>query len=115
MTDSLAEAASVFRDGCFQLIRTTGFYERGVYKRLDPVISWHKGDFQPASQADVERLPEGSRSNGAIVLFTDLELRPAEAPNAVADRIAYKGVQYEVSGAENWRSHNRYTLTKVGQ
>ena len=115
MMGPLKAAAGIFHDCPFQLIHTSGFYDRGVYKRQGTTITWHKGDFQPAGERDIQRLPEGSRADGAMVLFTCLELQTAESPNAVADRVVYKGALYEVSGLNDWQSHNRYTLTKVGQ
>lgn len=115
MNGPLKGAAAVWYDQCFQLLRTTGWYDRGVYKRGTPTITMHMGRFQPASQRDIQRLPEGSRADGAVVLFTDCELRTTEADNQVADRIMYRSTEYEVSGVEEWESHGRYTLTKVGQ
>lgn len=109
------QAAAIWYVHCFQLIRTEGFYDRGVYQRINTEVSSHKGNVQPAQQADIDRLPEGSRTDGAVTLFTDLALRTSESPNAIADRIMYQGVEYEVSGVERWPSHSRYTLTKVGQ
>ena len=115
MMGPLKAAAGVFHNAPFQLIRTTGFYDRGVYKRQEPTITWHTGDFQPAGERDIQRLPEGTRADGALVLFSCLELRTSESPNALADRVAYRGTMYEVSGVNDWQSHTRYTLTKVGQ
>lgn len=111
----LATAAATWYRHCFQRIRSTGYYDRGSYVRADPDLSWHRGNIQPASQADVLRLPEGSRTDGAVVLFTDVEMRTYEAPNTLADRVMYGGVEYTVSNASVWESHKKYTLTKVGQ
>ncbi len=115
MSLSPTQAAAFWYRHPFQLLRRAGYYDRGVYQTRACAPTWHKGNFQPAGQRDVDRLPEGSRTDGAVVLFTDVELRTTDAPNAVADRVAYQGVTYEVSGLERWPSHKRYTLTKVGQ
>jgi len=111
----LATAAGRWYVHCFQLVRGDGFYERGVYRKLPPKLSWQRGNIQPAAQADIERLPEGSRSDGAVTVFTGAFMRTAAAPNQLADRIMWQGVEYEISMAEYWPSHNRYLCTKVGQ
>lgn len=111
----LAAAARTHYRHCYQCKRAQGFYDRGVYVRLTPDLTCHRGNFQPAAQKDIQRLPEGSRADGAVTLYSDVEHKTAEAPNQVADRILYNGTEYEVSTAEYWSSHNRYILTKVGQ
>lgn len=111
----LAGAARTWYRHCYQAKRTAGFYDKGVYVRLTPDLTCHRGNFQPAGQKDIQRLPEGSRADGAQTLYTDVEHQTAEAPNQVADRIIYNGTEYEVSTADYWSSHNRYVLTKVGQ
>lgn len=114
--NALQHAAASWYRHCFQLVRSHGFYDRGVYRKAStPDISWQRGNIQPASQGDIERLPEGTRSDGAVTVFTGAFMRTAAAPNQVADRIMFKGVEYEVSQVEYWASHNRYVCTKVGQ
>ena len=112
---SPTQAAKVWYNKAFQLKRTSGFYDRGVYQRRGTELSWHKGNFQPSGQRDIERLPEGSRADGSVVLFTCVSMRTAEAGQGVADRVLFKGTEYEVSTVEAWPSHYRYVLTKVGQ
>jgi len=115
MNDALKEAAGFWYTQCFQIKRIAGFYDRGEYVRLQPSLSWAQGNIQPAGKLDIERLPEGARADGALTVFTDACLQTAEAPNQVADRVLYKGVEYEVSGVERWPTYNRYVWTKVGQ
>lgn len=115
MTNALANAAAGWYRHCFQLVRAEGFYQRGVYKRLAPRLSWQRGNIQPASQRDIERLPEGTRADGAIKVFSGVFMRTAEAPNQLADRIMYKGTEYEIGSASYWESHNVYVCAKVGQ
>lgn len=103
-----------YRD-CFQIIRTEGYYDRGVYKKTGSKPMPGRGNIQPASQKDTERLAEGSRTDGAVSLFTSLVLRPVDSPNTVADRIMFKGIEYEVSTAEYWPAFNKYVCTKVAQ
>jgi hypothetical protein len=112
----LRDALTTRHVHCFQVKRAKGFYDKGVYRRLgEPELIWARGDIQPASQEQVERLPEGARADGAITIFTLTHLRTSESPNSVADKVLYQGVEYEVSQAERWPSHHAYTCTKVGQ
>lgn len=113
----LAGAARMFYRHSFQLKRMAGFYDQatGHYVKLDPAFSWHRGNFMPASQVQIQRLPEGSRADGSQSLYTAAELITAESPNQIADRVMFNGVEYEVTAGERWASHNWYIVTKVGQ
>jgi hypothetical protein len=93
----------------------TGFYSRGHYIKGEPAYSWHRGNFMAPEQWQIQRLPEGSRIDGAVTLYTAAELVTAGSPNQTADRILFKGTEYEVSAGERWTSHNWYILTKAGQ
>jgi hypothetical protein len=101
----------------YQRLRAEGYYDQdtGHYVRLTPETSWHRGNFMPAGQKQIERLPEGTRADGAQTLYTDADLRTGEAPNQVADRVMYNGTEYAVSATSGWASHNWYVMTKVGQ
>jgi hypothetical protein len=112
---ALKQAAGVWYRHRFQMVRAEGFYDNGTYKRLPPQLSWQRGNIQPASQRDVERLPEGARADGAVTVFSGALMRTHGSPNELADRIMYNGTEYEVSTAAYWESHNVYTCTKVGQ
>lgn len=111
----LKSAARFWYRHRFQRKRAKGFYDRGVYVRVKPEYSWHSGNFMPVGQSQVERLPEGARSDSTLTLYTDAELVTAEAPNQVADRVLFDGVEYEASSGQKWLSHNWYIVTKVGQ
>jgi hypothetical protein len=111
----LAGAARRWYKHRYQLKRTAGFYDSGQYVRLPPTTSFHSGNFMAPSQKQIERLPVGSRADGAQTLYTDVALRTAESPNQLADRVLFNGTEYEVSSGEQWASHNWYIVTKVGQ
>lgn len=101
---------------CFIRIRPKGFYSSGVFVPTTPEESFCRGNIQPASQEDIERLPEGARSDGAVTVFTLADLKTAEvSPTKVADRIRHDDTLYEVSSVSHWPSNNRVVCTKVGQ
>jgi hypothetical protein len=111
----LAGAARMFYRHRFQLKRTTGFYDRGHYVRLPPTYGWHKGNLMAPSREQTQRLPEGTRIDGALTLYTDVFLQTTKSPNEIADRIIWGNVEYEVTDGERWASHKWYILTKVEQ
>ena len=111
----LRQAAGRWYVHCFQVLRTEGFYDQGIYRKTKSDAFFCKGNLQPASQATVDRLPEGARRDGALTAYSDVRLRTADSPNTVADRVLYNGVEYEISGFEHWASHSEYVLTKVSQ
>lgn len=57
-----------------------------------------------ATGEQLERLPEGSRSTEAIAVFAfDTDLRAGRAAGGLpADRIAYRGEQWEVQLVDRW-------------
>lgn len=109
-----------------EVIRRTGFYDKGRWRPTDgdpvPIMA----NVQPAPRDVVQRLPEGSRNKGAIVLFAirDLrqlgDLRVAAAatptsPEVLGDKLVVAGVEYVLEAVEPWASHRRYVATRHGQ
>lgn len=79
-----------------------------------------RGSFQPATAKDLQRLPEGQRTNAVVALFTDCELLTGDAPSTRPDKViprgkVYSGVTFEIQSFEPWPSHNKYLAIKVGQ
>lgn len=107
----------------FDIKRRTGFYEGGRYVKSEADTICARGNVQPSTLNDLKRLPEGSRTDGAITIFgafcletgERIELKNGGAPNEVADRIVFDGIMYEVSGIGAWPQHRRYIATKAGQ
>jgi hypothetical protein len=66
---------------------------------------------------DLERLPEGQRSNGAVKIYTQAELNTADSPGQVpADLLLYEGTRYEVATLDDWVTHGgfrKYIGTRV--
>lgn len=60
---------------------------------------------QPAKPNEVLRLPEGQRTKEMLTIFSDpsIQLSPVkENGNISADRINWKGQDYEVAKVEDW-------------
>lgn len=100
---------------CVEVIERTGVYDRGRYSRTDAEPKQLFGNIQPAPRSTIERLPEGTRRDGAVVFFTLGTLNLASSPDGVSDLVRFDGTEYEVAAEEKWRNHRRYTLTRHGQ
>lgn len=56
-----------------------------------------RASVQPARPIEVAHLPEGTRTRGAVVVYTQEALRPAdEAAGIEADRVVHAGFEWEV-------------------
>ena len=95
--------------------------EKGRVKDAgDPETFEAKGGIQPPTPKDMERLPEGQRTDATIAIFTDCELLTGDAPDTRPDRIipkgvVFKGVEFEIQSVEIWPRHRKYLAIKVGQ
>lgn len=68
--------------------------------------AWQKvaqafGSIQPADSAELERLPEAERVNGAIMVYTPYPLSPG-AGSMTADVVWWQGRHYTVQVANAW-------------
>ena len=80
-----------------------------------------KGSFQPATAKDLQRVPEGQRTDNVVAIFTDFELLTGDAPDTQADRVinrgngVYSGVEFEIQSVKEWPTYRKYLAIKVGQ
>jgi hypothetical protein len=80
-----------------------------------------RGSFQPATAKDLQRLPEGQRTDLTLALFTDCDLLTGDVPDQRPDHIiptsgtVYKGIEFEIQAGEEWPSYRKYLAIKVGQ
>ena len=69
---------------------------------------------QPMTGEQLLRLPEGERTRERIVIFTAEQLRTTrQSEVAMADRVAYRGEQFEVESVEAWAGYYRCIGAKV--
>lgn len=112
-----------FANQAVQLVRYDGFYDAGRWESRQTETLEFKANVQPATGADLERLPENYRQQAAFWVYprTSLELRTGAAsgdpqtPGVVADRVILNGVEFEVATAEVWRQHRRYLVVRATQ
>lgn len=88
-----------------------GFWTEGSVNPLTIQAS-----VQPASQADMQLLPEGRRITSAYRLYTDDTLLLAKG-NQQADRVVVQGEDYEVLAEAHWDNgvlpHKSYVVSRI--
>lgn len=74
---------------------------------------------QPARYKDIQLLPEGAQSDGALVFHTRAPLKAADVSNGSSSGdqtyIRHNGDIWKVWGIQNWKPHSpigRYILTR---
>lgn len=90
-----------------------GFWQEGGLVTPAPVIN---ASVQPATQDDMQLLPEGRRITGAYRLYTNDTLNLAiGAQNA--DRVSINGADYQVMAEADWSNgiipHKSYLVARV--
>jgi len=83
--------------------REPGGYQRGVAQpTVDQQITV-TGSLQPATGADLLRLPEGRRSNETRVFFTTVQLQISDEGSPFeADIVMINGERWECQHVEQW-------------
>lgn len=73
-----------------------------------------RASIQPLTGEQLLRLPEGERTRERIIIFTAAQLRTTrQSEVAMADRVAYRGEQFEVESVEAWAGYYRCVGAKV--
>lgn len=94
-----------------------GAYINGIWREPGPgdPFTLH-ASVQPASQRDIDLLPEGRRTTGGFRLFTDDVLLMA-APGRNADIVEIYGRDYDVVAEAEWQNgvipHRSYLVAQV--
>lgn len=103
--------------------RFDGFWDSGRFEKRETEAFSFPANVQPARPADLERLPENYRQQGAFWIWpkTAVTLRTGSAsksgnePGVVADEVTIGGVVYEVGAVDRWRQHTRYLVARATQ
>lgn len=86
---------------------SAGTRVKGTWIEGKPVDTPFKGTAQPAPGKAVELLPEGKRSNEAILVFAPIELDFTSADAKLqrsGDIIIWEGRLYEVQSVKPWKA-----------
>lgn len=99
---------------CGEEIEVTRFLSAPVLKgRLQgtPIESKFvvRMSVQPMNQSELQRLPEGLRTQGSVKCYTSTELKTVVTSDCdIPDRFDYQGVTYQVQSIENWSNVANY-------
>ena len=118
MTSRLAQTVARFSH-CFTVIRREpGEYIQGRYQQPEPRRFEARGSIQPSTDDEIALLPEGTRSDGAVTIWTSCDLKIGSMRDQEPDHVEFKGVEYEVRAEADWFHHGdfrRYVAGKAGQ
>jgi hypothetical protein len=97
-----------------------GAYVAGRFQPGSPLEIQMNAGVQPLTGKKQITLPEGKRIEDSIIVYTNEEVFPAkESQGIAADRLAYRGAEYECISCEPWQSgvapHFKSIFSKVGQ
>jgi hypothetical protein len=120
---SIGNTVRRFANETITVRRFEGFNDSGRWVSREVERFEIKANVQPARGSDLERLPEGYRSQGAfwvypktsVVLRTGSAALSANEPGTVADELVIDGVVYEVGSIDRWRRHRRYLAMRAQQ
>ncbi|KKM68183.1 hypothetical protein LCGC14_1463380 [marine sediment metagenome] len=109
-----------FANVCVRVERDAGYFDNGRWINADPERFEFQANVQPSTARTIERLPEGSRSQGAKTIYPapgSGTLRTADAGDDGynADQVTIDGRVYEIAMVEAWRQHTSYVATRLGQ
>lgn len=80
-----------------------GIWHDGSWLESQPATVVIRASVQPAKERDLERLPEGQRTKGAIRVFSKDAIYTAdEGAGRRADRITHAGRHWEVATVDHW-------------
>jgi hypothetical protein len=105
--EDFASPYTVTRPGALDFDTTPGQAAEGSPSTLNIT-----GVLQPVSGRDLQRLPEGFRTDTALVLYTETALQVLPAP----DLVAAQGATWQAETVETWGTGGFYKviLRKVG-
>jgi len=102
------------------IVQTIGAYDSyGRWEDQPQKISYLKLVVQPAKPKDLRELPEGRRTEGAIIIHSLEKLNGLSVNKQTQPtKIEWHGDVYEIHSTEDWTVYGgffKYVATKVGQ
>lgn len=104
--------------GTVQVIpRTATVWVKGrATNTAAPVVDLPDASVQPAEEHDIQTLPEGRRSKGALRVYTSESLL-AISSTQKPDHVLIDGVEYEIMSKNKWGNgiipHYKYVVVEV--
>lgn len=97
--------------------RTTGVYTKGRYlDSADSAYNLTDASVQPASDGEIQSLPEGMREQSALRLYTISNLNSLKEDQN-PDHVVISGVEYEIYSKNIWNNmlipHYKYLISEV--
>jgi hypothetical protein len=88
-------------NSAFTIIRATATVDNSGMNQITSTTSQAIGVIQPATQGDLDRLPDAARQTGSIKLYTRFRLN-IDALGVQSDRILWDGSTYTVNTSNSW-------------
>lgn len=95
----------------FDIVRTTGYWGAGGWVNNQPNIITTMGIIQPATEEDLQQVPEGDRVIGSMSFISATEMlhshtEGGDDPTAgISDKIIWRGNTYRVAGVWPWADY----------
>lgn len=97
----------------FSILRSSGTWVKGDWENIETAIQSY-GAMQPATDRELQMLPEGDRISGALSVWSSAPLYTTGTvgqndPNAhISDLILWHGEKYRVLGVKPWQDDGYY-------
>src|SRR6056297_1476148 len=109
MTWAASIIGNVSENATLRRVSAGSYDASGVWREGVVSETTISGSMQPASQRDLEELPEGRRISEGMKLYTAAPLFTAlSSEEKNADIIAYDGKEYEVVSVRNWKKTTQF-------
>ena len=104
---SLVNVSRLMNDPMFAtdytVIRSKGEWVNGRFEVSETAIIQHHAPVQPATNKELEQLPEGDRQSGVLKFFCKPPdtLYMTDSGN-ISDEIIYRGQRYKIFAVKDW-------------
>jgi len=94
----------------YTVVRRSAKWDGIRFVVSEPEMLQYYGPVQPATQKELDQLPEGDRQNGTMKFFCkppkDLHITSEDDEEAnVSDEIIYRGQRYKIFAVKDWMPH----------
>ena len=88
----------------YKVLRRRGQLVRGRWEFSEPEILQYYGAVQPATDREIDQLPEGDRQRGTMKFFCvpPKKLYLSGDDNAISDELLFEGRRYKIISVKEW-------------